>query len=101
MHPALLFRIAPFLAVALMPSARHERADFLRSFRVSRRVFYKLDHERYDVFVGVKITALMDKEIEDARARAGRRRADFVRHLLREGIKAWRLQHLAVRKRSA
>ena len=69
---------------------------------MSRRVFYKLDHERYNVFVGVKISALMDKEIEAARARSGgRRRADFIRHLLREGIKIWRLQHIAVRKRSA
>ncbi len=68
---------------------------------MARRVFYKLDHERYDVFVGVKISALMGKEIEDARARAGRRRADFVRSLLAEGLKSWRARHRPALKRSA
>jgi len=68
---------------------------------VVRRVFYKLDHDRYDIFIGVKITQPMDSEIEAARARSGgRRRADFVRYLLQEGLKSWRLQ-MRVLKRSA
>lgn len=69
---------------------------------MARRVFYKSDQDRYDVFIGVKITNAMDDEIEAVRARSGgRRKAEFVRLLIDEGLKSWCRRHVPVLKRQA
>jgi hypothetical protein len=58
---------------------------------VTRRLFYKPDQDRYDIFVGVKISNGMNQEIECAWAASdGRRKTDFIRMMIAEGLKAWR-----------
>ncbi len=65
----------------------------------TRRLFYKADQDRYDIFIGVKISPAMNEAIELAWPASGRRKTDFIRLLINDGLKSWRRQHLPVQKR--
>ena len=64
----------------------------------ARRLFYKADQDRYDNFIGVKISPAMNEAIELAWPASGRRKTDFIRLLIQEGLKSWRRQHVPILK---
>jgi len=60
----------------------------------TRRLFYKSDQDRYSVFIGVKISPALNEAIELAWPASGRRRTDFIRLLIEEGLKSWRARNM-------
>ena len=60
----------------------------------TRRLFYKSDQHRYNIFVGVKISPALNEAVELAWPASGRLRTDFIRLLIEEGLKSWRARQL-------
>jgi hypothetical protein len=54
--------------------------------------------ERLDAFLGFNVSLEMNGEIEAEAARALHRKSDFLRILLEEGLKGWRLSQLRAGK---
>jgi hypothetical protein len=65
-----------------------------RKAAAKRRVFYRLGHDPLTVFVGVKISQPLSDGIDRDWPASGGRKADFIRLLLEEGLKAWRARNI-------
>jgi hypothetical protein len=63
---------------------------------MARREMYR--KERLDAFLGFNVSLDMNGEIEAEAARALHRKSDFLRILLEEGLKGWRLSQLRAGK---
>jgi hypothetical protein len=63
---------------------------------MARRDMYR--KERLDAFLGFNVSLEMNTEIEAEAERALHRKSDFLRILLEEGLKGWRLSQLRAGK---
>jgi hypothetical protein len=63
---------------------------------MARREMYR--KERLDAFLGFNVSLEINGEIEAEAARALYRKSDFLRILLEEGLKGWRLSQLRAGK---
>ncbi len=57
---------------------------------MTRRKMYK--EQRYSVFLGLQVTPEMNAELEREAERALHPKSEFIRHMIEEGLKTWRLR---------